>query len=79
MYAPIEIKYVDLNMEYQSFFGKKYNRFKLAYFIKFDGRNINDKPLITPETEKVQLYFRSIVKEATLTWNIPELPTKIQV
>jgi len=70
VYQPIEIKYVDLNAEYQSFFGRLFSRFKTPYQIKFDAKDVDCSPIITPETSHVQLYFRSIKKEVSLSWNV---------
>jgi hypothetical protein len=70
-YAPIELKAVDLSPEYVYLFGKKYSRFKVAYSIKFDAKDIEDQFLITPETKEIKLYFRSINKEVSLAWDIP--------
>lgn len=69
-YAPIEIKTVDLTPEYKYIFGKKYNRFKVPYSVKFDAKDINDQFLITPETKKITLYCRSLKSEVTFTWDI---------
>lgn len=69
-YAPIEIKAVELVPEYIYIFGKKYSRFKTAYSVKFDAKDINDQFLITPETQKIILYCRSLKTEATFVWDI---------
>ncbi len=69
-YAPIEIKSIDLAPEYMYIFGKKYNRFKVPYSVKFDAKDINDQFLITPETKNITLYCRSLKSEVTFTWMI---------
>ena len=69
-YFPIEVKCVDLPLVYIEFFGKKYDRFKVAYSIKFDAKDIEDKSLITEDVEMISLYFRSVHKETKLSWNI---------
>lgn len=69
-YAPIEIKTADLAPEYKYIFGKKYNRFKESYSVKFDAKDINDQFLITPETQKITLYCRSLKSEVTFEWII---------
>lgn len=69
-YAPIEIKTIDLAPEYKYIFGKKFNRFKVPYSVKFDAKDINDQFLITPETKKITLYARSLKSEVTFTWDI---------
>ncbi len=70
VYHPEETKYVDLTPEYQSFFGKVFNRFKVSYQIKFDAKDVNCNPIISARTQHMQLYFRSVKKEVQLTWNI---------
>lgn len=71
-YAPIEIKSIELSPEYMYIFGKKYNRFKVPYSIKFDAKDINDQYLITPETKKIILHCRSLNVEVTFVWDIPQ-------
>lgn len=71
-YAPIEIKSVELSPEYIYIFGKKYNRFKVPYSVKFDAKDINDEFLITPETKKITLHCRSISSEVTFVWDTAE-------
>jgi hypothetical protein len=69
-YAPIEIKTVELSPEYTHIFGKKCNRFKVPYSVKFDAKDINDQLLITPETKKITLYCRSLETEVTFDWDV---------
>jgi hypothetical protein len=69
-YAPIEVKAVELSPEYMCMFGKKFNRFKVAYSVKFDAKNIDDLPLINDNTTDMKLVFRSVKKEAILTWDL---------
>lgn len=69
-YSPIEIKTVDLSPEYMYIFGKKYNRFKVPYSVKFDAKDINDQFLITSETQNITLYCRSLKSEVKFVWNI---------
>jgi len=71
-YAPIEIKSVELSPEYIHIFGKKYNRFKVPYSVKFDAKDINDEFLITSETKNITLHCRSVISEATFVWNIEQ-------
>jgi len=67
-YFPIEFKMVELELEYRVMFGKKYSRFKESYCIKFDAKNIEDHFIITANTKKIELCFRSTNKEAALVW-----------
>jgi hypothetical protein len=71
-YSPIEVKTVELSPEYICLFGKKYNRFKVAYSVKFDAKDIDDIPLITASTDEMKLYFRSTTKEVVFVWDIPQ-------
>lgn len=71
-YAPIEIKTVELTPEYTYIFGKKYNRFKVPYSVKFDAKDINDQFLITPETKNIKLYCRSVDSEVVFVWDIEQ-------
>lgn len=67
-FAPIEIKSVELVPEYKKIFGKSYSRFKVPYLVKFNACDINNKPLITDETNHITLHFRSNEKEVMLHW-----------
>lgn len=69
-YAPIEIKTADITPEYMYIFGKKYNRFKVPYSIKFDAKNVNEEFLIGSATENITLYGRSLKSEITFVWHI---------
>lgn len=69
-YAPIEIKAVELSPEYCYIFGKKCNRFKVPYSVKFDAKDINDQSLITEETKAITLYCRSLSAEVPFVWDV---------
>lgn len=69
-YAPIEIKTVEITPEYMYIFGKKYNRFKVPYSIKFDAKDVNEEFLIGHTTENITLYGRSLKSEVTFVWDI---------
>ena len=71
-YLPIEVKVIDVNPEYKAIFGKKLSRFKNVYSVRFDAKNVEERPLITPDTHELKLYFRSTKKEVILTWNIQD-------
>ena len=68
-YAPMEIKSIDLSTEYVLIFGKRFNRFKVAYQCKFDAKDIDDQLLISTQISNIALYFRSVKKETTLVWH----------
>lgn len=78
-FDPIEIKMVELSPIYRSYFGKHYNRFKAAYQIKFDARDIQDNPLINHNTTQLMLHFRSAHKEGTLCWNTAPVKKEIDM
>lgn len=69
-YSPIEIKTVELVPEYIHIFGKKYNRFKVPYSVKFDAKDINDAFLITPETSNITLHCRSLHSDVSFVWDL---------
>lgn len=69
-FVPIEIKKIELSPIYQFYLGKKYNRFKNVYQVKFDARNAQDAPIITSDTEHIALHFRSTQKEGMVCWQI---------
>jgi hypothetical protein len=71
-YIPFEIKEVELPTEYQQFFGKRWNRFKVPYMVKFRIENENEQPIITDLTESLSLFVRSAEKEHAFTWNLHE-------
>ncbi|MDR3550625.1 MAG: hypothetical protein P4L31_04385 [Candidatus Babeliales bacterium] len=69
-YYPLELKVADLELEYQSMFGKRYTRFKQPYAAKFAAKDLQDKLIITPQTDVIELCFRSSIKEASLVWHL---------
>ena len=73
-YAPIEVKSVELLPEYICMFDKKINRFRVPYSVKFDAKNVDETPIITDETQEIKLVFRSVKREATLSWSLPVQP-----
>lgn len=76
---PLEVKTVELEQEYQSIFGKKFSRFKEAYIVKFDVKDAEEKPVLSAQSERMQLIFRSLDKEASLVWDLPEMPNLLPV
>lgn len=72
-FDPIDIKPVELNVIYKSFFGKLYNRFKNVYQIKFEARDIYDNPIISENSKKLELHFRNIHKEVLVAWDVVAL------
>ncbi len=71
-YLPIEIKEIDLPYEYQVFFGKKWNRFKVPYLVRFRAKGTDDAPLVTEQTKRIVMYVRSAHKEHAFIWQIQQ-------
>ncbi len=72
LYNPIEIKVVEMPIEYRSFFGRLNNRFKTAYLVKFDAKDIQGNRLLGPDVDAIKLCFRKLGRQAFLTWNLDE-------
>lgn len=68
IFAPIEIKAVELGPEFSLFFGKQFSRFKVPYVVKFNARDIDNNLLISNKTKTIALYFRSVNKQVSLVW-----------
>lgn len=79
IFHPAEIKVVELDPEYKAIFGKKFTRFKESYNVKFDAKDIEEQPIITSETKKLTLYFRSIEKETSVSWNLDQLSNPSEI
>jgi len=69
-YLPTEIKSIDLVPEYIEFFGEKFTRFKVAYQVKFDAKDVEDNLLFSSNVDQFSIYFRSIDKGTELTWRL---------
>ncbi len=69
MSAPLSVKEIDLEPEYQMFFGKQFNSFKTAYVVKFPARDMTDKNNTKP-LDVVNLVIESVDKSVSLTWPI---------
>lgn len=67
-FTPREIKIVDLKPEYKAFFGKRCNKFKVAYTVKFDAQDGNDHPIVHARDVPFVLHFRSLQKKAQMVW-----------
>lgn len=67
--VPVEIRSIELPAEYRLLFGKKFNRFKVAYSVKFATRDAEDAAIISDDTRTISLVFRALDKEVMLTWN----------
>jgi len=78
-YAPREIKAIDLTPEYKFFFGKRFSKFKVSYIVRFSACDIENMPLIDEDTSCISLVFRSVEKEAVLSWDLTKLPCATQL
>lgn len=67
-FVPTELKVVELAPEYAAIFGKKFNQFKTVYILRFNAKDIEDFSLIQPDTESVNLVFRTVKKEVVHSW-----------
>ena len=72
-FVPIELKKVDLCPEYELIFGKKLNRFKTAYIVRFNAKDIENAPLMQSSSQAISLVFRTLKKEVVQEWNIGEV------
>jgi len=70
MFHPNEVKLIDLTPEYIEIFGKKYSKFKDPYLVYFNAKDIEDYVIIGQDIEKISLVFRTLDREATLSWNL---------
>lgn len=68
-YTPIDIKLVELPLEYKAMLSDRLNRFKLPYLIRFDARDVQERSLLE-YTDQIELVFRSINREAVLVWKV---------
>jgi hypothetical protein len=66
-YHPFEIKEIELPYEYQIFFGKRWNRFKVPYRIRF--KPVDDDTIVnTDSAQEITLIARSGQKEHFFNW-----------
>ncbi len=70
IYKFLEIKQVDLPREYYCLFGKQYNRFKVAYKVRFDAQNTLGNDIIVDNTENIQLLLRSLDCQVCASWDV---------
>ena len=47
---------------------KQYTRFKIAYRVLFDAKDLEDRCLIDTTTQNITLMIRSVYKEVILNW-----------
>jgi len=68
---PTDVKQTDLPHEYAYFFGKHNTRFKTAYRVLFDAKDLEDRCILDASTQTVTLVIRAVNKEVLLEWQIP--------
>lgn len=78
-YQPMEVKEIELPYEYQIFFGKLWNRFKVPYLVRFSANDRDDVPLITSQTESIELHMRSANKEHAFVWKLHTDEPEIEI
>ena len=78
-FVPVELKETELDAIYKKFLGKRWTRFKVPYLVKFDAIDVDEKPLITPQTRTLTLTFRSATKEASLKWHLSNMRVRRKV
>ena len=73
---PISIKEVDVEPEYQDFFGKhRFNLFKEAYLVKFPMQDLESKPYVQAG-DVVTMVFGSAQRDVRLVWDTSDLKKK---
>lgn len=70
--APLSIKEVELEPEYQRLFGPMFDSFKRSYELKFPAKNLNNQNYIV-SNEPFKLFISSAYKETALTFNELEI------
>ena len=71
--APLSIKEVELEPEYQRLFGPMFNSFKRSYEIKFPAKDLNNNNYLK-NNEPFRLFVSSAYKESAFTFNEPKEP-----
>jgi hypothetical protein len=71
-YHPYEVKTIDLPYEYQIFFGKRWNRFKVPYVMRFKPMSDDERRVLTDTINKIELVARSAQKEHVFVWQVQD-------
>jgi len=69
-FVPVEIVPIDLSPEYQMFFGKRFNKFKVCYLVKFNAVDVEGNYLIDQGSNNLELVFNRVGRKARLMWNL---------
>lgn len=72
-FKPAKIKIVELDHEYRYFFGKRLTVFKKQYIVQFNAYDEYEIPLITSATPDVELIFRAVGHQTSMTWCITDI------
>lgn len=70
VYAPVEVKRIELCPEYKTIFDTHFNRFKVAYQVRFDAKDAEGNLLLCQGVQELILRLRSVQKEVALTWEL---------
>ncbi|MBY0353450.1 hypothetical protein K2W90_03735 [Candidatus Babeliales bacterium] len=65
---PVSIKEVEIEPEYQRFFGYRFTPHKTVYLIKFPQQGLDNKNLVNPN-DPITLVIASPTKEVPLVWD----------
>lgn len=66
---PLSVKEIELEPEFQRFFGQRFNLFKAAYVVKFPLRDAAGKHS-AHKSEAINFVIESVDKSVTLTWKL---------
>jgi hypothetical protein len=66
---PVSIKEVELEPEYQIFFGHRFNMFKKAYLVKFPAKPLDGKAYLD-RGKSFKMTIASTKKTATMEWSL---------
>lgn len=69
---PVSIKEVELDPEYQFFFGYRFNLSKVAYLVKFPAQDLSGVSYVK-QGGKVNLVLSSVSKEVELVWDLSKI------
>jgi len=68
--VPIEIKEFDIEPEYKAFLGKHFNRFRVAYRVKFPAKDNEGVLFLDESIEAITLHARSFSKNLLFVWHV---------
>ena len=65
---PISIKNVDLEPEYQRYFGHRYTPYKDMYLVRFPAKSLNGKKYLKKDDDSFKLMISSPYKKLAVEW-----------